>query len=111
MRYGPQPFEGLVSAVCQEFTIAPDVAIRQDWPMVQAVMEYRRASEAMALVRAPAAERDRAFRVLTESPGMLELLAKLHRAQTGQPLEGGDLVGEGAAVAELHAPAATEDDD
>ena len=89
IRYGPLPYSGLLSTVCEAFECAPDVAERQDYETVRDVLEYRAAREAVRVLRSD--DRQSAFRALQGPLG--ELLVLMSRAQRGEPLvrRAGDL--------------------
>lgn len=91
-----------MSEICEAFTCLPDEAERQDWTTVRAVLDYRNARAARALFA------ERRFDDLARNPALLDMLALMHRAQRGQPLDprpGEALDREGLAVARAHAPA------
>ena len=46
---GGQPPEAILSVVCEEFHCPPDVALRQPWGLVKAVLDYRAMSSAKDL--------------------------------------------------------------
>jgi len=43
---GPQPPEGVVSAICDSFMCTPEDALRQNWRLVTKILDYRLAIEA-----------------------------------------------------------------
>lgn len=102
VRMGPQPPEGLLSVICESFGCTPSQALAEDWDTVHRVLEYRAAAAAVETFT----QRDRAGAVarLQQHPGLLEMLARMQRAQTGRPLHGGDLRQEGAGVFDAHVP-------
>ncbi len=81
LKHGPRPPEGLISTICDEFTCTPDVAIRQDALLVEQIMTYRRARDAIRLFNAG---KDGAEQ-LAQHPELLDLLLDLSRAQAGWP--------------------------
>lgn len=81
MKFGPRPPEGLVSAVCEEFGCTPEEAIRQDARLVEQVVTYRRARDAIRLFNAG---KDGAEQ-LAQHPELLDLLLDLSRAQADWP--------------------------
>lgn len=64
--------------ICREFGCPPDVAQRQDWPTVLAVLEFRALEQAIDLMgqRGGMAE-------LEKRPELVALLLETHRAQFG----------------------------
>lgn len=79
LKHGPRPPEGLISAICAEFGCTPTEAQQQDALLVEQVMTYRRARDAVSLFnggKKGAAE-------LQQHPELLDLLLDLSRAQTG----------------------------
>lgn len=80
MQWGPQPYEGILSEVCSAFGCPPDVAGRQDWALVQAILDYRQAREAIALFN-----RGRSgVEEMGRRPEMQEMLLRLVKAQEGE---------------------------
>lgn len=66
----------MVSVICEAFGCTPAEALRQDWPLVQAVLDYRAAQRAAALLAgADGAER------LAQEPALQRLLLDMRRAQ------------------------------
>jgi len=63
--------------ICAAFDCPPDVAERQDWPKVEAILEYRTAEAAVALVN----QGGEALKALGANPAMGNLLVELHAAQ------------------------------
>jgi hypothetical protein len=85
------------------------VALAQDAELTSAILEYRAARSALELINSP--DKTRAFRLLSENEGVLRLLARMHRAQSGLPLDGGTAA-EGMSVAlDARDPDADEDTD
>lgn len=81
LKFGPRPPEGLISKICDEFGCTPDVALRQDALVVEQVMTYRRARDAIRLFNAGKDGADE----LARHPELLDLLLDLSRAQAGWP--------------------------
>ncbi len=74
-----------MSAICEAFGCTPAEAVRQDWALVQAVLDYRNARVALELLNAVSsgdgATSEAARRRLEENPGLGTLMIELHRAQ------------------------------
>ncbi len=68
-----------MSDVCEVFSCPPDVALRQDWHLVQAILEERAARRAVDLFN----QGGEGFEALKQSPGLQEVLLEMHRAQSG----------------------------
>ena len=100
-RYGPQPPEGVLSVVCQEFGCLPSQAQAEDWHDVEKVMDYRRAILARDLIN----DGGRGFEQLQKRPDLLQLLLDISRAQTGSDMSMHDLM---TALAEKAASADTD---
>lgn len=52
-RYGPQPYEALVSEICDAFTTTPDIAqqlIRQHYTLVMGILDYRNVRAAQRIM-------------------------------------------------------------
>lgn len=81
LKFGPRPPEGLISTICDEFGCTPDVAMRQDALVVEQVVTYRRARDAIRLFNAGKDGADE----LAKHPELLDLLLDLSRAQAGWP--------------------------
>jgi hypothetical protein len=77
VQWGPQPYEALVSEVCDAFTTVPDVAERQPAQVVRAVLDYRNAKYALSLLEQGTA----GFEQLSKNAGLQLLLLDLLRAQ------------------------------
>ena len=109
MRWGPQPFEGMISVVCESFGIGPVEAMRnleRDEMLVHAVLDYRSAERAKELFDAKGKdEKAQAFKAFEDNPGLLRILSKMARAQRGQPIETAnakEMEREGRAIAEAY---------
>ena len=76
MKHGPQPFEGVVSVICEAFGCTPAEALRQDWPLVEAVLDYRAAERAAALLASEGGDE-----LLAQQPALQRLLLDMRRAQ------------------------------
>ena len=68
--------------------------------LVEAVLEYRAAGDAVEAFNEP--DKARGFEKLSGQPHLLDVLARMHRAQVGLDLETGaeTLQAEGMAIAE-----------
>ncbi len=47
VRWGTQPYEGILSVICESFHCLPDEAERQNWQEIQAILDYRMAATAV----------------------------------------------------------------
>ena len=79
--------------ICEAFTCTPREALRQDWPTVQAVLEYRALEQAITLMN-----RKGGMAELEKRPELVALLLETHRAQFGNDTTLADLARD-------HAPA------
>ena len=80
--------------VCEAFGCPPDVAERQDWALVTAVLEYRAAKAAIDLFNAGS----RGVAELQKQPGLVALLLEINRAQGAPTTEAAlmaDMAGRG----------------
>ena len=87
----------MVSHVCEAFNCTPDVAERQDWALVQAILDYRAARLAVDLMN----DGSRGYEQLVKRPELQDILLRMHRAQQGDQVTYDDVV----------RAMATEDDD
>lgn len=88
VQFGPQPYEGRISVICEAFGCTPAAAEEQDPALVDAVLDYRHALIAKRLWSATTAkEQGRNFEILAENTHLLVLLGRMRRAQTGEPLD------------------------
>lgn len=71
--------EAAISEICASFNCPPDVAVRQPWPLVKHVLDYRVAKRAVDVFR----QGSGAFDELNASPEMQGALLAMHRAQQG----------------------------
>lgn len=85
--------------MCEAFGCTPDAALRQDAMLVEEIIEYRAARTARDLFNAP--NKRWGFDQLAAHPALIELLARMRRAQAGAPLDVADetLWEEGMQVA------------
>ena len=67
---------------------------------VIAILDYRAAVQAKEIFNGP--DKAKAFEQLKQHPRLLEVLAKMRRAQDGRPLAGPRLSEEGAAIAKQY---------
>lgn len=101
IEWGPQPYEGIISVICEAFHISPAEAERQEWPLVEAVLDYRSAEQAKDIFNGK--DKKLAFDLLTKNPHLLRILSRMNRAQRGLPLDGGhNIAKEGIDVAAAH---------
>jgi hypothetical protein len=66
-----------VSGICEAFGCAPDVAERQNWQTVKAILEYRAAKAAVDMVN----QGNSGMEELAKHPSLGNLLVEMHRAQ------------------------------
>ena len=98
------------------FGIGPIEAVEtivNDENLVIAIADYRGSKRAVEEFSAEGKEaKERAFKVLEKNPGLIRLLAKMHRAQVGAPLNAtaADLESEGWKRGDLIAEAANENE-
>jgi hypothetical protein len=74
-----------VSVICEAFGCTPAEALRQDWHLVEAVLDYRAARAAIDVMNGP--EASRSFETLKRNPRLVEVLSMMARAQRGLPLQ------------------------
>ena len=67
-----------MSAICESFDTVPDVAQRQNWRLVRAILDYRNAEAAVHKFNGP-----NGAEALAASPGLSRVLLAMHRAQNG----------------------------
>lgn len=79
VRWGPQPYIGVLSEICESFGCTPDVAERQDWQKVKSILDYRAAKAAVSLFNGG----KQGLEALLKQPHLQELLLEMHRAQSG----------------------------
>lgn len=77
MRYGPQPYEGYLSDVCEAFGCLPDEAERQDAALVQQILSYRTAAKAVEVYRMG----KQGIEILAKYPVLIDSLVALSKAQ------------------------------
>jgi hypothetical protein len=87
----------MVSEVCEAFGCTPDEALRQDWGLVTAIFDYRAANQAVKSFN----DKD-GFTVLERNPQLIEVLARMARAQRGEPLDAPGAADEGKAIAQRY---------
>jgi hypothetical protein len=95
-----------LSVVCESFGCTPAEAEAQDWPTVQAILDYRAALAAREAFNH--ADKRAGFEYLRAHPNLIEILALMSRAQQGRPLSGAT-EREGLAVAQHYRTTADED--
>lgn len=79
-RWGPQPYEGRLSVLLQEFPgYTVESLERADWLALEAILDYRRAQEAIRLFNGGAA----GFEELSKREDLTGILLELGRAQAG----------------------------
>ena len=99
-----------MSVICEAFHCTPSQAIKEDYPLVMAVLDYRTAIAARDAFNSK--DRQAGFELLSENPQLPAMLSKLHRAQVGLPLEVPEKRAqqEGMRIAEAHRPEDEEED-
>lgn len=98
-----------MSDVCELFGCTPDIAIRQDLSLVEAIADYRAARAARDAMNHQ--DRKRGFEILRDNPGLMRVMAYMARAQQGKPLDAPALEQEGMGVAEANRAVPEDDDD
>ena len=68
------PDEGLVSTVCEAFNCTPDVALKQDFKLVRAILDYRMAESSKRVFNSDASKM---------SPEQVRMWKKLKEAFNG----------------------------
>lgn len=82
-RYGPQPWEALVSEICDAFTTTPDVAERllQDrYDLVTGILDYRNLRGALRIMNDTTDPMERA-KALGAHPELGQLIKEIQDAQ------------------------------
>ena len=51
LKHGPQPYEAVISTICEAFGCLPDEAERQNWSLVKSILEYRSARDTLRIER------------------------------------------------------------
>ena len=67
----------LIAEICTAFNCSPDVAARQDLVLVQGILDYRNAKQAIGLMNQGAT----GFDELSKQPHLTDLLLRMVRAQ------------------------------
>jgi len=89
-RWGPQPTEGVLSVLLQEFpAYRVSELLAEDWLVLEQILDYRRAQHAVELFNAG----ERGFEQLQKRPDLLDLLLELGRAQGGPATTLDDVIG------------------
>lgn len=79
-RWGPQPPEGVLSVLLQEFpSYTVSELLEEDWLILEQILDYRRARYAVELFNGG----ERGFEQLQQRPDLLDLLLELGQAQGG----------------------------
>lgn len=79
VRWGPQPYEGFLSAVCESFGCTPEDAERQDSVLVRAILDYRNARWAVDAFN----DRQHGAATMQRNPHLGNLLVEMLKAQSG----------------------------
>jgi hypothetical protein len=95
----------MVSEICAAFGCTPDVAVQQDFALVAAIFDYRKAQAAMGLFRMK--DRAAAFDALQRSPELANMMIRMRRAQAGP----GDALAAGNDAAGILALYREDDDE
>lgn len=72
--------------ICEAFDCTPLEAEKQDPRIVDAVLDYRASVQAKEIFNGP--NKQEAFKTLKQNPYLMQVLAKMARAQRGLPLDG-----------------------
>lgn len=88
-RWGPQPYEGRLSVLLQEFPAYTVAELeRADWLTLSRILDYRRAQDAIRLFNGGA----KGFEELSKREDLTTILLELGRAQAGQDVELGQML-------------------
>jgi len=82
VHYGPQPFEAFIAEVCEAFGCLPSEAMGEDLELVQRIILYRNAKQALALAK----QGKSGMAILQKHPGLIDILLRLTKAQTGSDM-------------------------
>mgnify|MGYP001616194586 CR=1 FL=1 len=74
--------------MCVAFGCTPDVALRQDWALVQAILDYRTAKAAIDLFNGGKEGAEE----LLKQPHLGAILVAMHRAQVGEDVTVGQMM-------------------
>lgn len=89
-RWGPQPPEGVLSVLLQEFpAYTVETLEAADWLKLERILDYRRAQYAVELFNGG----ERGFEQLQKRHDLLDLLLELGRAQGGPATTLDDVLG------------------
>lgn len=89
-RWGPQPPEGVLSLLLQEFpAYTVETLEAADWLKLERILDYRRAQYAVELFNGG----ERGFEQLQKRHDLLDLLLELGRAQGGPATTLDDVLG------------------
>lgn len=89
-RWGPQPPEGVLSVLLQEFpSYRVGDLLAEDWLVLEQILDYRRARYAVELFNGG----ERGFEQLQQRPDLLDLLLELGQAQGGPATTLEDVLG------------------
>lgn len=89
-RWGPQPPEGVLSVLLQEFpSYTVSELLEEDWLILEQILDYRRARYAVELFNGG----ERGFEQLQQRADLLELLLEMGRAQGGPATTVEDVLG------------------
>ena len=69
------PDEGLISIICDMFGCTPDVAIKQNYKTVRAIMDYKMAEQAKEVFNSDASKM---------TPSQVRMWKQLNEAQNGK---------------------------
>ena len=67
----------MVSVICEAFGCTPAEALRQNWPLVRDILDYRAAERAAELLASEGGDE-----VLAQQPALQRLLLDMRRAQS-----------------------------
>ncbi len=74
--------------ICEAFTCTPSQAIKEDWPLVKAILEYRTAKWAVDTFN----DRDHGMQTMQRNPQLLDMLKERVQAQSGADEKGADAI-------------------
>jgi len=67
----------VISIVCEAFGCTPDVAEKQDWSLVQAILDYRNAKVPLELMQ----QGEAGAKAMAAHPDVMNPIGELYRAQ------------------------------
>ncbi len=95
-RKGPQPYEDILSVVCEAFHCLPSQAEQESWPLVSSILDCRLAHWAVETMN----DRAGGMATMGRNPQLMEMLRDMIQAQTGADEAAVDGMIEGLRPAE-----------